>query len=137
MDGQKMSKSYGNTLEIFAPEKELRKAIMGIKTDSTPVGEPKAVEGSTLWGLVRLMGTESERAEFRGKMEKGGTGYGDLKKILADLVLKEFAALRSRREELAADPKKVTRWMEEGAARARKTAESVLARVRAAVGTKP
>jgi tryptophanyl-tRNA synthetase len=136
VDGQKMSKSYHNTLEIFAPEKELRKAIMGIKTDSTPVEAPKAVEGSTLWGLVRLMGTEAERAEFRGKMEKGGTGYGDLKKMLAEMVLKEFGALRKRREELAADPKKVARWMEEGAAKARKTAEGVLARVRAAVGTK-
>jgi len=83
-----------------------------------------------------LMGTEAERAEFRGKMEKGGTGYGDLKKMLADMILKEFAGLRKRREELAADPKKVARWMEEGAAKARKTAEGVLARVRAAVGTK-
>lgn len=136
VDGQKMSKSYNNTLEIFAPEKELRKAVMGIKTDSTPVEAPKAVEGSTLWGLARLMGTEGERAEFRAKMEKGGTGYGDLKKMLAEMVLKEFAALRKRREELAADPKKVARWMEEGAAKARKTAEGVLARVRAAVGTK-
>jgi tryptophanyl-tRNA synthetase len=136
VDGQKMSKSYNNTLEIFAPEKELRKAVMGIKTDSTPVEAPKAVEGSTLWGLARLMGTEGGRAEFRAKMEKGGTGYGDLKKMLADMVLKEFAALRKRREELAADPKKVARWMDEGAAKARKTAEGVLARVRAAVGTK-
>jgi len=136
VDGQKMSKSYNNTLEIFAPEKDLRKAVMGIKTDSTPVEAPKAVEGSTLWGLARLMGTEGERAEFRAKMEKGGTGYGDLKKMLADMVLKEFAALRNRREELAADPRKVARWMEEGKAKARKTAEGVLARVRAAVGTK-
>ena len=83
-----------------------------------------------------MMGTESERAEFRGRMEKGGTGYGDLKKMLADMVLKEFAGLRKRREELAADPKKVARWMSEGAAKARKTADEVLARVRTAVGTK-
>jgi len=137
VDGQKMSKSYHNTLEIFAPEKDLRKAIMGIQTDSTPVEAPKTVEGSTLWGLGRLMGTEAERAEFRRKMEKGGTGYGDLKKMLADTVLREFATLRKRREELAADPGKVARWMQEGAGKARQTAEGVLARVRAAVGTRP
>lgn len=137
VDGQKMSKSYHNTLEIFAPEKDLRKAIMGIQTDSTPVEAPKTVEGSTLWGLGRLMGTAAERAEFRRKMEKGGTGYGDLKKMLADTVLREFATLRKRREELAADPGKVARWMQEGAGKARQTAEGVLARVRAAVGTRP
>jgi len=135
VDGQKMSKSYGNTLEIFAPEKDLRKKIMGIKTDSTPVEEAKTVEGSTLWGLVRLMGTDTERNEYRGRMEKGGTGYGDLKKSLADLVLKEIEGMRKKREELASDPVRVENWMKEGAAKARKTAEQVLKRVRSAVGT--
>jgi tryptophanyl-tRNA synthetase len=135
VDGQKMSKSYGNTLEIFAPEKDLRKKIMAIKTDSTPVEAPKAVEGSTLWGLVRLMGTDGERSEYRAKMEKGGTGYGDLKKGLADLVLREFDGMRKKREELASNSPRVEQWMKDGAAKARKTAEQVLARVRAAVGT--
>jgi len=135
VDGQKMSKSYGNTLEIFAPEKDLRKKIMAIKTDSTPVEVPKAVEGSTLWGLVRLMGTDAERSEYRAKMEKGGTGYGDLKKGLADLVLREFDGMRKKREELASNLPRVEQWMKDGAAKARKTAEQVLARVRAAVGT--
>jgi tryptophanyl-tRNA synthetase len=135
VDGQKMSKSYGNTLEIFAPEKDLRKKIMAIKTDSTPVEAPKAVEGSTLWGLVRLMGTDAERSEYRAKMEKGGTGYGDLKKGLADLVLREFDGMRKKREELASNLPRVEQWMKDGAAKARKTAEQVLARVRAAVGT--
>jgi tryptophanyl-tRNA synthetase len=81
------------------------------------------------------MGKEAERSEYRSKMEKGGSGYGDLKKSLADLVLKEFAQMRSRRVELASDPTRVKKWMSEGAAKARKTAEQVLARVRAAVGT--
>jgi tryptophanyl-tRNA synthetase len=135
VDGQKMSKSYGNTLEIFAPEKDLRKKIMAIKTDSTPVEAPKAVEGSTLWGLVRLMGTDAERSEYRAKMEKGGTGYGDLKKGLADLVLREFDGMRKKREELASNLPRVEQWMKDGAAKARKTAEQVLARVRSAVGT--
>jgi tryptophanyl-tRNA synthetase len=135
VDGQKMSKSYGNTLEIFAPEKDLRKKIMAIKTDSTPVEAPKALEGSTLWGLVRLMGTDAERSEYRAKMEKGGTGYGDLKKGLADLVLREFDGMRKKREELASNLPRVEQWMKDGAAKARKTAEQVLARVRAAVGT--
>ena len=135
VDGQKMSKSYGNTLEIFAPEKDLRKKIMGIKTDSTPVEAPKAVEGSTLWGLARLLGREDEKAEYRGLLEKGGVGYGDLKKKLADLVLQEFAVMRKRREELAADPAQLGRWMAQGAEKARGSAMKVLARVRAAVGT--
>ena len=135
VDGQKMSKSYGNTLEIFAPEKDLRKKIMGIKTDSTPVEAPKAVEGSTLWGLARLLGREDERAEYRGLLEKGGVGYGDLKKSLADLVLNEFAVMRKKREELAADPAQLGRWMAQGAEKARSSANQVLARVRAAVGT--
>ena len=135
VDGQKMSKSYGNTLEIFAPEKDLRKKIMGIKTDSTPVEAPKAVEGSTLWGLARLLGREDEKAEYRGLLEKGGVGYGDLKKKLADLVLQEFAVMRKRREELAADPTQLARWMAQGAEKARGTAMKVMARVRAAVGT--
>ena len=135
VDGQKMSKSYGNTLEIFAPEKDLRKKIMGIKTDSTPVEAPKAVEGSTLWGLARLLGREDEKAEYRGLLEKGGVGYGDLKKKLADLVLQEFAVMRKRREELAADPAQLARWMAQGAEKARGTAMKVMARVRAAVGT--
>ena len=135
VDGQKMSKSYGNTLEIFAPEKDLRKKIMGIKTDSTPVEAPKAVEGSTLWGLARLLGREDEKAEYRGLLEKGGVGYGDLKKKLADLVLQEFAGMRKRREELAADPEQLARWMAQGAEKARSSANQVLARVRAAVGT--
>ena len=136
VDGQKMSKSYHNTLEIFAEEKELRKKIMGIKTDSTPVEAPKIVEGSTLWGLVRLMGTDGERAEYRKKMEMGGTGYGDLKKNLADLVLKEFAGMRKKREELAADSAQIARWMAQGAEKARATAYPVITRVRSAVGTK-
>jgi tryptophanyl-tRNA synthetase len=135
VDGQKMSKSYGNTLEIFAPEKDLRKKIMGIKTDSTPVEAPKAVEGSTLWGLVRLMGTDAERSEYRAKMEKGGTGYGDLKKGLADLVLREFEGMRKKRGELASNSSRLDQWMKDGAAKARKTAEQVLKRVRSAVGT--
>ncbi len=136
VDGQKMSKSYGNTLEIFAPEKELHKKIMGIKTDSTPVEAPKVVEGSILWGLARLVGSEGERAEYRRRMEQGGSGYGDLKKSLADLVLKEFEGMRKKREELVADPKRVEMWMRDGGAKARKTAEEVLKRVRAAVGTR-
>jgi tryptophanyl-tRNA synthetase len=135
VDGQKMSKSYGNTLEIFAPEKDLRKKIMGIKTDSTPVEAPKVVEGSTLWGLARLLGREDEKAEYRGLLEKGGVGYGDLKKKLADLVLQEFAGMRKRREELASDPAQLERWMAQGAEKARGSAMKVLARVRAAVGT--
>jgi tryptophanyl-tRNA synthetase len=85
--------------------------------------------------LARLLGREDERAEYRGLLEKGGVGYGDLKKRLADLVLQEFAVMRKKREELAADPAQLGRWMAQGAEKARSSANQVLARVRASVGT--
>jgi len=81
------------------------------------------------------MGTDADRSDYRSKMEKGGSGYGDLKKGLADLVLREFEEMRKKREELASDPMRVEKWMKEGAVKARKAAEQVLSRVRAAVGT--
>src|SRR5262249_6599057 len=81
-DGQKMSKTYGNTIEVFAPEKLLRKQVMGIVTDSTPVEAPKDPATSTLFALYRLFASGAERAEMEQRFRAGGYGYGEAKKAL-------------------------------------------------------
>jgi hypothetical protein len=86
IDGQKMSKSYGNTLEIFAPETELKKRVMSIVTDSTPVTEPKPTRGNTLHALLKLFTPPEEWPETRRCFTEGGTGYGELKRLLGLLL---------------------------------------------------
>jgi tryptophanyl-tRNA synthetase len=134
LDGAKMSKSYGNTIEIFAPESVLRKKIMGIKTDSTPVEAPKPVENSSILGLYKLVASEEDYRAMEADFLRGGIGYGDLKKRLFAGVWEYFAAQRARREEILADPGLVDRVLKEGAVKARATADVVMARVRKAVG---
>ncbi|MEI6070730.1 MAG: tryptophan--tRNA ligase [Verrucomicrobiae bacterium] len=134
LDGAKMSKSYGNTIEIFAPEKVLRKKIMGIKTDSTPVEAPKPVEGSSILGLYKLVATEADYRAMEADFLRGGVGYGDLKKRLFAGIWEYFAPQRARREEILVDTSLVDRVLTEGAVKARATADVVMARVRKAVG---
>lgn len=134
VDGAKMSKSYENTIEMFAPEKALRKKVMGIKTDSTPVEEPKPVEGSVILDLYKLVASPSEVGAMIEGFQAGGTGYGDFKKRLFDAVWSHFEPMRRRREELVADPGYVDKVLAEGAGRALEAAEKVIDRVRRAVG---
>lgn len=134
LDGAKMSKSYGNTIEIFAPENVLKKKVMGIKTDSTPVEAPKPVENSSILGLYKLVASESDYRAMESDFLNGGVGYGDLKKRLFVGIWEFFASQRARREEILADSGLVDRVLAEGAIRARETAEVVMARVRKAVG---
>jgi tryptophanyl-tRNA synthetase len=134
LDGRKMSKSYHNTLPIFGEEKPLRKTIMRIVTDSTPVEEPKAVENSTILALYKLFASEADYQTMVADHQRGGTGYGDFKKRLADAYWDFFAPMRARRAEIAADPGFVDRVLADGAARAREEASKVLDRVRRAVG---
>ncbi len=134
VDGAKMSKSYDNTIELFAPEKALRKRIMGIKTDSTPVEASKPVEGSVILDLYKLVASPQEFGQMLEAFRAGGTGYGDFKKRLFEAVWSHFEPLRQRREELVADPGYVEKVLEEGADRARAVADAVLDRVRRAVG---
>jgi len=134
LDGAKMSKSYGNTIEIFAPEKVLHKKIMGIKTDSTPVEAPKPVEGSSILGLYKLVASEADYRAMEADFLRGGVGYGDLKKRLFAGIWEYFAPQRARREEILADTGLVDRVLTEGAVKARATADVVMARVRKAVG---
>ena len=103
VDGQKMSKSYGNTLEIFAPENELKKRVMSIVTDSTPVADPKPTRGNTLYALLKLLTPAEEWAATKRLFAEGGTGYGDLKKRLLGLLLEAFRDARTRREALLRD----------------------------------
>lgn len=134
LDGAKMSKSYGNTIEIFAPENVLKKKIMGIKTDSTPVEEPKPVENSSILGLYKLVAGESDYRSMESDFLRGGVGYGDLKKRLFSAVWEYFSSQRARREEILADPGLVDRVLREGAAKAGEVSDAVMARVRRAVG---
>ncbi len=134
LDGRKMSKSYQNTLPIFGEEKPLKKLIMKIPTDSTPVEDPKPTEGSTIVALHKLFASEADHAALIADHEKGGVGYGDFKKRLAEAYWDYFATMRERRAEIAADPAFVDRVLADGAARAREESAKVLARVRKAVG---
>ena len=134
LDGRKMSKSYHNTLPIFGDEKPLRKTLMRIVTDSTPVEEPKPVENSTILALFKLFASEADYQTMVADHQNGGTGYGDFKKRLADAYWDFFAPMRARRAEITADPGHVDQVLADGADRAREEASKVLARVRRAVG---
>lgn len=133
-DGQKMSKSYGNTLDLFAEERALRKKVMALVTDSTPVETPKPTEGSTILALYRLVAAPADAAAMEAEFRAGGIGYGEFKKRLFGALWEHFAPMRARRAELLADPGHVDRVLTDGAARARAVAQGVLGRVRAAVG---
>jgi tryptophanyl-tRNA synthetase len=134
LDGQKMSKSYDNTIELFLEEKALRKKIMGIVTDSTPVESPKDPATSSIVALYRLFTGEADVEKMEADFRAGGFGYGDFKKRLFSAIWDYFAPMRARREELAADPGYVDRVLADGAQRASATAEQVMVRVRRAVG---
>ena len=137
LDGAKMSKSYHNTIDLFAPENALRKKIMGIKTDSTPVESPKPVEGSVILALHKLVASEADHRAMENDFLNGGVGYGDLKKRLFGAVWDYFTPFRARRAELEADPGHVEKILAEGAEKAASVADSVMRRVRQAVGIGP
>lgn len=134
VDGRKMSKSYGNTLPIFGEEKPLKKLIMRIQTDSTPVEEPKPVENSTILALYKLFASESDYQTMVADHQRGGIGYGDFKKRLAEAYWDFFTDMRRRRAEILSDPGYVDQVLAAGAGRAREEASKVLDRVRRASG---
>ncbi|MBI4025934.1 MAG: tryptophan--tRNA ligase [Verrucomicrobia bacterium] len=138
VDGQKMSKSYDNTIEIFGDEKALRKRVMSIKTDSQPLEAPKTgIEENVAWQLFRLFVPAHESAKMLIKLRAGGTGWGDLKAALFDAYWNYFTRARKNRAGLAADPEEVERILRQGAARARPIARATLARARQSVGLGP
>jgi tryptophanyl-tRNA synthetase len=134
IDGQKMSKSYGNNIDIFGDEKEMRKRVMSIVTDSTPVEAPKDPTESTIFKLYSLVSSKDEIAAMREQFLNGGTGYGDFKKQLFEKLWEYFAPMRKRREEILADKSYIDDVLEKGATRANEIANQVMKRVREAVG---
>ncbi len=134
LDAQKMSKSYGNTIEIFGDEKETRKRVMSILTDSTPVEASKNAESSVIFQLYSLFANESETAAMKEAFAKGGTGYGDFKKQFATKLWNYFAPMRERRAEILAQPDYIDDVLAAGATRANAIADKVMERVRTAVG---
>jgi tryptophanyl-tRNA synthetase len=129
-----MSKSYGNTIPLFDEPGPLKKKIMGIKTDSTPVEAPKAIEGSSILALYKLVASPSDYDAMVNDHLNGGVGYGDFKKRLLQGVTDYFAPYRARRDEILADQGYVEKVLAQGAEKARTVARQTLARVRDAVG---
>ncbi len=134
LDGQKMSKSYDNTIPLFDEEKPLRKKIMGIVTDSTAVEAPKDPSVSTIVQFYKLVASPADVAAMEESFRAGGKGYGHYKQQLFEALWETFRPAREKRAELAADPGYVDGVLREGAARARALARTVLDRVRAAAG---
>src|SRR5881398_2862846 len=134
IDGQKMSKSYGNTIDIFGDEKETRKRVMSIVTDSTLVEAPKNPDASTIMQLYGLVASKDEVQEMREQFRKGGRGYGDFKKQLFEKLWDYFAPMRKRRDEILRDKNYIDDVLERGAERANTIAHEVMKRVRKAVG---
>jgi tryptophanyl-tRNA synthetase len=134
IDGQKMSKSYGNNIDIFGDEKETRKRVMSIVTDSTPVEAPKDPDKSTIVQLYSLFASKAETENMRDRFRKGGTGYGNFKKELFEKLWEFFAPMRKRREEIERDKSYVDNVLARGAKRANEVADGVMQRVRKAVG---
>jgi tryptophanyl-tRNA synthetase len=134
VDGQKMSKSYGNTIEIFGAPKAMKKKIMGIKTDSTPVEDAKDPKRCNVFALLKLMADADELTEWEQRYRAGGMGYGEAKKRVVELYEEFFGAKRALRAEWVARPDDVEGILRAGAKRARAVAKEVMADVNDACG---
>jgi tryptophanyl-tRNA synthetase len=133
-DGEKMSKSRGNHIPLFAPPKQLRKVVMRIATSSEPLEAPKDPEGSTVFQLYRQVASAEQVADMERKLREGGYGWGHAKEDLYAALEAELGPLRARYEELLADAPGLDRVLAEGAAKAREVARATMGRVRQAVG---
>ena len=133
-DGEKMSKSYGNIIEIFETPKKQRKKVMSIKTDSAALEDPKDPENCAVFALYQLFADESQQAALAERYRAGGMGYGDAKQAVHEAALEYFGEARERREQLAADTETLNDILAEGARQAREKGKEVLDRVQAACG---
>ncbi len=133
-DGEKMSKSKGNIIDIFLPDKQLRKQIMKIQTDSTPLDAPKNPDTCNLFALYKRIASEAQIAEMRARYEKGGYGYGHAKQAFYELILEKYAHVRERYNYYMANKDEIDRALDKGAAKARVVASEVLQRVRRKLG---
>ncbi len=134
VDGRKMSKSYGNTIEIFEPEASVTKKIMKIVTDSTPVEDPKDPDKCNVFALLKLVASPEELADWESKYRTGGMGYGQAKKRLAELMTEYFKPFRQKRTELENNIDYVKEVLANGAERAKAVARETLEKARHAVG---
>lgn len=133
-DGRKMSKSYGNVVDVFLPKKQLKKQIMGIQTDSTPLEDPKDPETCNVFALFKLLASEEETAELAAKYRAGNFGYGHAKTALLELILQEFSEAREKFDHYMANPQEVFEALNIGANKARPVAQATLERVRTKLG---
>lgn len=133
-DGRKMSKSYDNGIQLFAAEAELKKQVMGIKTDSKGLNDPKVAEECTVYQIYKLVAPAAEAAAMKQKLEAGGYGYGDAKKALLAAILEQFGAMRSEYQRWMNAPGDLDRELAHGAVRAREKATKMMKRVRELIG---
>jgi tryptophanyl-tRNA synthetase len=136
IDGQKMSKSYGNTLNIFEEEKSLKKKVMKIVTDSKGVEEPKDPATCNLFAIYRLFADSDKQEAMKDRYQQGGLGYGEVKKELFSMIWEYFRPYRDKREEFAKDPGEILAIMKNGAEKTRKVAAETLDIVKDRVGLK-
>lgn len=134
LDGRKMSKSYGNTIELFAPSKQLRKQVMRIVTDSKTPDEPKDPDDSNIFNIYKHFATPDQIEANRVKYTQGGYGYGDLKQELYELLEAHFAEPRARYNELMNDPAQLDAILKSGADKAREISRPLMNQIRKAVG---
>ena len=133
-NGEKMSKSKGNIIDIFLPEKQLKKQIMSIQTDSTPLEEPKEFQNCNVFKIFKLIADENQTNEMKNKYQSGGYGYGHAKTDLLNLILEKYKENRSKFEYLMSNKKEIDLILSEGSKKAEITAKQVLKRVKTKLG---
>ena len=136
LDGRKMSKSYNNTIELMLPEKDLRKKLMGLQTDSTPLEAPKSMKGTALGDLYKNFTTPEQFADLEKRLQAGGLGWGHAKDELFQAINKVIAPARDRFNDIRKDEAQLLKTLATGAAKARQIAEPVISRVRQATGVR-
>ena len=134
IDGEKMSKSYGNTVPLFATVEETAKIIMSVPMDSKEIEEKKNPDDYNLYKIFKLFATEEQDKEVRAMFEEGGVGYGDIKKYVSETINDYLQEMRAKRTELAKDPEAVLKILKEGGKKAKKVAEAKMLEVRKKVG---
>ena len=133
-DGRKMSKSYGNVVDVFLPKKQLKKQIMGIQTDSTPLEDPKDPNTCNVFALYKLLATDEQAKQLAEKYRGGNFGYGHAKTALLELILEEYGPAREKFDHYIENPEEVFSALKMGAEKARPVAQATLNRVRNKLG---
>ena len=133
-DGRKMSKSYNNTIELFADDEVVKQQIFSIVTDSASLKEPKDPDSSMLYAILKLFCDSEQQAYWADRFRSGGLGYREVKQAIFDLYMEKFGAMRARRKQLETQPEYVDEVLKRGVEQARKIARPLVQKARAAVG---